>query len=416
MLPLAVAVVATLLTMWPAYIDLDPAKASVPIPAGNHVKYPLLVLHVTFGSIALITAALQVWPWLRRRHPAVHRISGRVYIFAGVVPSAAMATGLVFVMGDDQGASWMSRVVLDALWVATTVIGYWKARQGRWAEHRRYMIYSFALTLDVFTARLLSFLLLAFTSAQVTSDEFLDMISWGAWTATLLGAFWWLERRRRSPKQAAPAGKLTAPVVVGAAVLAVVPFLPLDWLMSAVRHAGTPAGYASVLPWYSAFTALALVLGIVQCRPPRRIRSAAIHIHLFGAVLPAVVLGGVLLAAVGGGAGWNGRIYFEAFWLIATVVAYRMARQGRWAEYRRYRVYSLALALDAVSMRLLGVVLSIVAPNLDVPSYLDIVGWCGWIANLVIAHWWLARSERRTGSALPDPVEVPLRAGRALSR
>ncbi|MBD0324764.1 MAG: DUF2306 domain-containing protein [Aldersonia sp.] len=43
--------------------------------------------HIFFGSVALLTACLQVWPWLRRRHPAVHWYSGRLYVFAGALPA-----------------------------------------------------------------------------------------------------------------------------------------------------------------------------------------------------------------------------------------------------------------------------------------------------------------------------------------
>jgi len=31
------------------------------------------VAHILFGSVALVTACLQIWPWLRRTHPTVHR-------------------------------------------------------------------------------------------------------------------------------------------------------------------------------------------------------------------------------------------------------------------------------------------------------------------------------------------------------
>jgi hypothetical protein len=53
--------------------------------------YGLIVAHVLFGSIAVLTAPFQLWPWLRRRYRALHRLLGRVYIFGGALPAATVA-------------------------------------------------------------------------------------------------------------------------------------------------------------------------------------------------------------------------------------------------------------------------------------------------------------------------------------
>ncbi|MEJ2885819.1 DUF2306 domain-containing protein [Actinomycetospora sp. OC33-EN06] len=395
--------------MWPNYVDLDPARASVPIPPERPWKYTLLLLHVSFGSIALITACLQVWPWLRRRHPLVHRVSGNVYVVAGVLPSALSAVWLIAWIDGNEGAAWMSRVVLNVFWVGSTVLGLVMARRGRWAEHRWYMVVSFALTMDVFTARFVSFTLLGFTSAQITDDEFLDMINWGAWTVNLVLAFWWLERgRREAPATPERRGtrRLVGLLAVASALAAVVPFVPLDWLAIAVAHGGVPSPDPALLTWSGVFLAVALVTAVIQCWPSRRPRLLAARVHLLAGVLPAVLLGVLLVAGAGGG-GWVGRFYVAALWLAVAVLTLRMARQGRWGEYRRYRVYGLALALDVVTMRLLAVVLPVVAPGLDVPSLMDVVGWCGWILNLVLAHAWLARTTRRDRPAAHRPVAAP---------
>ena len=71
----------------PPYLTLDPAQARLqPFPP-YAAYYPLLVTHIFLGSVALLTACLQVWPWLRRRRPQVHRWSGRIYV-AVTVPAA----------------------------------------------------------------------------------------------------------------------------------------------------------------------------------------------------------------------------------------------------------------------------------------------------------------------------------------
>ena len=71
----------------PPYLTLDPAQARLqPFPPFA-AYYPLLVTHIFLGSVALIAASLQVWPWLRRTHPRVHRITGRIYVSA-VLPAS----------------------------------------------------------------------------------------------------------------------------------------------------------------------------------------------------------------------------------------------------------------------------------------------------------------------------------------
>src|ERR1700759_156028 len=60
------------------------------VPATFALHYPLLVGHVMFASVAMVSAVVQIWPGLRRRHPGVHRRVGCVYVFTAV-PAAMCA-------------------------------------------------------------------------------------------------------------------------------------------------------------------------------------------------------------------------------------------------------------------------------------------------------------------------------------
>ena len=72
--PLAVLTVIFVGYALPPYLTLDPAQARLqPLPEFPGY-YALLVTHIFLGSVVLLTACLQVWPWLRRTHPKVHRI------------------------------------------------------------------------------------------------------------------------------------------------------------------------------------------------------------------------------------------------------------------------------------------------------------------------------------------------------
>ena len=74
--PLLLVVIAFVAFSLPPYLTFDPSRSRVPVGDAVRGYYPLLVAHVIFGSVALLTACLQVWPWLRTRFPEVHRRTG----------------------------------------------------------------------------------------------------------------------------------------------------------------------------------------------------------------------------------------------------------------------------------------------------------------------------------------------------
>jgi uncharacterized membrane protein len=145
---IAVAFVAFAL---PPYLTLDPSRSRIP-PPDVPGYYAALVGHVLFGAIAMLTGALQMWPWLRRRYPALHRRLGRVYVFGGVLPAsiAGFAIGCVSPFGP---VLRVSDVLLAILWLSATVIAFRLARQRRFTEHRRWMTRSVVLTMSVISNR-----------------------------------------------------------------------------------------------------------------------------------------------------------------------------------------------------------------------------------------------------------------------
>jgi hypothetical protein len=218
--PLAVISIIFVAFSVPPYLSLDPRRSRVPQPDNFAAHYPILVAHVIFGSIALLTAWLQIWPWLRLHHRGVHRIVGRVYVFGGVLPAGIM--GLTIGLFSPFGpVAQASNVLLAALWLTCTATGYLMARQHRYVEHRRWMIRSFALTASIISNRIWGVVFYLILSPQLDTtfhgDEGLMtwLISAGAawlgWTVPLLIAEWWLER---SPRRARPV--TAAPVMAGA--------------------------------------------------------------------------------------------------------------------------------------------------------------------------------------------------------
>jgi uncharacterized membrane protein YozB (DUF420 family) len=211
--PLLVLTFAFVAFSLPPYLTLDPTRSRVPDP-GFTPYYPLLVAHVVCGSIAILVCGFQVWPWFRREHPAIHRRLGRWYVIAGVLPAGL--AGLVIGATSPFGpVARVSNVMLATLWLITTLTGWRMARRRRFAEHRRWMLRSFALTLSIMLNRVLGVALLLILSPQLDTtfhgDEELltetiaGIGTWLGWTLSLLTAEWWIERGQRVQKT------LTAP-------------------------------------------------------------------------------------------------------------------------------------------------------------------------------------------------------------
>jgi uncharacterized membrane protein len=122
------------------------------VPATFALHYPLLVAHVMFASVAMVTAVAQIWPGLRARRPSLHRRVGRAYVYAAIpaavcamVIGAATPFGPFLAVGD---------VVLASLWLWFTINGYLAARQRQFAQHRRHMVRSATLALSIITNRI----------------------------------------------------------------------------------------------------------------------------------------------------------------------------------------------------------------------------------------------------------------------
>ena len=201
--PFAIVAIVFVAFSLPPYLTGDPARSRVPQPPGFALHYPLLVGHVVFGAVALLTSCLQVWPWFRNRYRVAHRIVGRVYVFVGVLPASLMALPIA-AMSPFGPVARASNVLLASLWLVCTLIAYRMARRRDYAAHRRWMIRSFALTASIITNRIwgvAAYLALAPQldstfggNEQIFSWIVAGLTTWLGWVLPLLFAQWWLER------------------------------------------------------------------------------------------------------------------------------------------------------------------------------------------------------------------------------
>ncbi|MGH6985350.1 MAG: DUF2306 domain-containing protein [Caulobacteraceae bacterium] len=158
--------------------------------AANLFKRPWLAIHASLAVTALLVGPFQFVSRLRARSPRTHRILGRVYVGSclGAAPAA-----LVLAAGTDAGPIAQAAFsTLAVIWFVFTLKAVRLAMAGRIAEHRRWMVRSFALTFAAVTLRLL----LPFPPLLLHAS-FLDgyrAISWISWTSNLLIAEVWLNR------------------------------------------------------------------------------------------------------------------------------------------------------------------------------------------------------------------------------
>ena len=222
--PLMLLALAFISYSLPPYLTLDPSRSRVAPPAGVPGYYPALVAHVVFGSIAMMTACLQVWPWLRREHPQVHRRLGLLYIFGGVLPAGLMGLtiGAVSPFGPVIGAS---NVVLAIVWLTVTMTGFRAGRRHSWFEHRRWMTRSVVLTFSVITNRVWTVIWVIVFIPQLDTtfggnerlmiQTIAGLSGWLGWVVPLMVTEWRLERsalraltRGASADRAAHAGRV----------------------------------------------------------------------------------------------------------------------------------------------------------------------------------------------------------------
>ncbi|MEU4739355.1 DUF2306 domain-containing protein [Actinosynnema sp. NPDC023658] len=212
--PFAFVVLVFVAFSLPPYLTLDPALSRVPRPPDHPWHFPVLVAHVVFGSIAILTCVVQVWPWFRARYPVAHRRVGRAYVFGGVVPASvtAVAIGSVSPFGP---LNQVGTVLLGVLWLGFTVAGLRMARQRRYVDHRRWMIRSFALTASIMSNRIWSVVWVLVLSPQLDTtfggsevaliQAIAGLSAWMGWVVPFLLAEWWLERgdaRKRRDRRA----------------------------------------------------------------------------------------------------------------------------------------------------------------------------------------------------------------------
>ncbi len=170
------------------------------IPLGMPLSFPEMsghltqrwlafVLHIGGASIALALGAVQFFAQFRAKNPTVHRWVGRIYVLSILTAGGA---GFVVALGAAGGIiASVGFGLLAIFWVGVTVNAARLAMARRFADHRRWMIRSFALTFAAVTLRLY---LLGFIGAGFSYTEASIYLAWMCWVPNFLVVEWFLRR------------------------------------------------------------------------------------------------------------------------------------------------------------------------------------------------------------------------------
>ena len=159
---------------------------------------PWIFIHAGAASTALLLGPFQFIARLRAARPKVHRWMGRTYVVACLVGGVS---GLFLAAGCTSGPIAQAGFGLLAVcWLSANVQAWRLALAGRYAEHRRWMVRSFAMTFAAVTLRIY------LPIAPMMGYDFLlayVAISWLAWVPNLIVAELYLNsaklRRRPGP-------------------------------------------------------------------------------------------------------------------------------------------------------------------------------------------------------------------------
>jgi len=160
---------------------LLPGGAPPSVITDNRFAHPFLMLHVLGGATALLLGPLQFVGRIRARFPRLHRANGRIYAAACAIGAPA---GFMLALGTTAGpVAAVGFGIPAVLWPILTWFGVRAAIDGRFTEHREWMLRSYAITSNAITLRLM--LPFAGLALHLPFSSAYPVIAWLSWITNL---------------------------------------------------------------------------------------------------------------------------------------------------------------------------------------------------------------------------------------
>jgi len=176
-----------LLTAKPIAFQVHPALQRV------LATHPIsLYTHVILSALALLLGPFQFLKSLRNKHPKVHRWTGRVYLFGGILVGGL--GGLYLAQFSFAGiGSRLGFSVQSLLLLFTGYMAYINIRRGHIHSHREWMIRNYALIFGAVTLRIY---IRTFFWLGYDLPDFHAVNAWLCWIPNLIFAEWLIYRLR----------------------------------------------------------------------------------------------------------------------------------------------------------------------------------------------------------------------------
>ena len=109
-------------------------------------------VHIAAGSLCIATALIQFSRYILKRSKAIHRISGKIYVFVVLVLGAPTGLYMAFFA---KGSFWERSLFLfmAAWWFITTLYGLTTIQKKNIVAHKIWMMRSYAMAMTAVTFR-----------------------------------------------------------------------------------------------------------------------------------------------------------------------------------------------------------------------------------------------------------------------
>jgi uncharacterized membrane protein len=137
-----------------------------------------LLLHITGGMVALLTAPWQFFTGLTGKRMNVHRYTGRIFLGGVTVGATYLAFTTTFGWAFGFGI-----LGLASAWVATTGMAYYAIRKGQVEIHKEWMVRAYVVTFAFVTFRVFSDH--GPTSHLKPAGDLAITLAWASWVVPL---------------------------------------------------------------------------------------------------------------------------------------------------------------------------------------------------------------------------------------
>lgn len=158
----------------------------------------VLILHILFGIIAILSGPIQFYSSVKIKYPSFHKTLGKVYLFSVLSSSLASIYLAIFHAIQYKGyfTFGIGLLGLAFAWLCTSGMAYAAILKKNIAQHSEWMIRSYVVTCGFVVFRIVFGLLeRVFYLPHIDSG---NIAAWFSWSIPLLGCEIILQKRKKS--------------------------------------------------------------------------------------------------------------------------------------------------------------------------------------------------------------------------